>query len=64
LPRKIVYNKKIYFLFSSSNINFFYKILPEIYRGGSGLSFSGARISNLCIMEEEKREQEMVVFAD
>jgi len=54
----------MYFLFFSTNINFFFKLLPGIYREDSGLLLSGARIPIFSVVEKEKRESKMASFAD
>jgi hypothetical protein len=44
--------------------NFIKKLLPEICRGDSSLSLSGARIPILSVVEKEKRERKMAGFAN
>ncbi len=52
-------------IFSSSQpIPFFFKLLPRIYRGDSGLLLSGARIPIFSVVEKEKRESKMASFAN
>jgi hypothetical protein len=55
--RKVVYNDNIYFVFFTTNINFFYKLLPEIYRGDSSLQLSEARIPFFNVVEEKSKRE-------
>ncbi len=56
--RKVDYNNKNYFNNNSSNTIFFFKLIPEIYWGDSGLLLSGARISICGVVEKGKSESE------
>jgi hypothetical protein len=62
--RNVVYSNKIYFLYFSTNINFFFKLLFEAFRGDSGLSLCEARILIFCVVETELSNAKMGSLAD
>jgi hypothetical protein len=55
--RKVVYNNNIYFVFFTTSINFFYKLLPEIYRGDSSPQLLEARIPFFNVVEEKSKHK-------
>jgi hypothetical protein len=62
--RYVICNNKPFFLFFSTNTTFYFILLPGVCRGDPSLSPYGTRILIFSVVKKEKREREMVVFAD